>query len=328
MAKSWNYNRYMDCIVNPGPRYAPRDKQRNVDNIIGYMLARCQSMFRYEGLPDSIPQRSLELYLQANGNTCIAEYQGTLYAFTGGMGGEPDPYYMPTIYTVANPALNMSRMYRIGEDCVVIPNDSIYMGLLPLFSRYASALVESELSLHVALVNSRLVDLITAGTDKTKLAADKIISDVEDGKLAVILDKSLDGTLKALPYSQVNTRTLTELIEVIQYTKASWYNEIGLNANYNMKRESLNSTESQLNDDALLPLIDDMLRCRERGVEAVNAMFGTDIRVGLASAWEDNQEETDLEQEALADGDPEEDLSDQPENEDEREEDDDVPANE
>lgn len=327
MAKPWNYNRYMDCIVNPGPRYSPRDKMQNVDNIIGYMLTRCQSMFRYEGLPDSIPQRSLELYLQANGNTCIAEYQGTLYAFTGGMGGEPDPYYMPTIYTVANPALNMSRMYRIGEDCVVIPNDSIYMGLLPLFSRYASSLVEAELSLHVALVNSRLVDLITAGTDKTKLAADKIISDVEDGKLAVILDKSLDGTLKALPYSQVNTRTLTELIEVIQYTKASWYNEIGLNANYNMKRESLNSTESQLNDDALLPLIDDMLRCRERGIEAVNAMFSTNIRVGLASAWEDNQEETDLEQAALADGDQAEDLSNQSENEDERKEDDNVPAN-
>ena len=60
-----------------------------------------------------------------------------------------------------------------------------------------------------------------------------------------------------------------------------------------MKRESINSGESQLNNDMLLPLIDDMLKQRQEGAEKVNDMFGTSITVELASSWEDNQEEID-----------------------------------
>jgi hypothetical protein len=68
--------------------------------------------------------------------------------------------------------------------------------------------------------------------------------------------------------------------------KASWYNEIGLNANYNMKREKLSTTESQMNNDALLPLVDQMLRSRQEAAEQINEMFGTDIHVEFASSWE------------------------------------------
>lgn len=308
MAKSdnipWNYLRFMDGILPGFPEYKPRDKTANIRSIIGYMLSRTQSMFRYEGLPETIPQRNLELYLQVNGNTCIAEHNGEMYAFVGGLGGEPDPYYMPTIYTVSNPALKFSKNYRIGENCIVIPNDSMYMGLLPLFSRYASGIVESELTLYIALINTRLVDLISAGTDRTKLAVDKVIADVEAGKLSAVLDKGLDGVIKAFPYADQNGKTLTDLLEVIQYQKASWYNEIGLNANFNMKRESLNSGETGLNDDVLLPLVDDMLSCRKRGLEKVNDLFGLNISVSLASSWEDNKQEVQAELEKLeAEGD-------------------------
>lgn len=312
----WNYLRFMDGIMPGFPEYKPRDKTRNIRAVIGYMFARTQSMFRYNGLPDTIPQRNLELYLQVNGNTCIAEHNGEMYAFVGGLGGEPDPYYMPTIYTVSNPALHLSKSFHIGENCVVIPNDSCYMGLLPLFSRYASGLIESELTLHIALVNSRLVDLITAGTDRTKVAFDKVIADVEAGKLSAVLDKGLDGLIKAFPYADQNGKTLTDLLEVIQYQKASWYNEIGLNANFNMKRESLNSGETGLNDDVLLPLVDDMLSCRQKGLDKVNKLFGLNISVSLASSWEDNVEEVQAELEKLeAEGEaPGEEFSGQPEN--------------
>lgn len=308
----WNYSRFISAITPKFPAYHPRNKERNTGDIIGYMLSRTQSMFRYSGLPDTIPQRMIELYLQINGNTCIAEYEGKVYAFFGGLGGEPDEYYRPTIYTVSNPGLKMSHNYNIDKDCVVILNDSMYMGLLPLFSRYASAIVESELTLYIALVNTRLVDLITAGNDRTKVAIDKVISDVEEGKLSAALDKGLETAIHAFPYADQNGRTLTDLIEVIQYQKANWYNEIGLNANFNMKRESLNSGETGLNDDALLPLVDDMLKCRREGLEKVNAMFGLNISVELNSAWEDNKIETALEQDKLkAEG---EENSGQPEN--------------
>ena len=79
-----------------------------------------------------------------------------------------------------------------------------------------------------------------------------------------------------------------------QYLKASLLNELGLEANYNMKRESLNATEAQMGDDALQPLIDNMLKCRQEAAEKINEMFGTDISVEFNSAWEENEDNRDL----------------------------------
>lgn len=296
------FERYINGLLDIQSSYKFEDKERAISQHISYMLSRTQSMFKYDGLPDTIPQRVLELYLQINGNCCFYEYNDSLYVFTGGLGGEPDVYYMPTLYTISNPALKLSKNLKIDVECVVIPNDSMYIGLMPLFTRYATSITENELSLNIAVINSRIIDLISAPDDRTKESAEQFLLDVKDGKLGVIGENAFLDGIKAQPYgSSGNTNTLTNLIEFQQYQKASFWNEIGLNANYNMKRESLNSAESQLNDDALLPLIDDMLRMRQIGIDKVNKMFGTDIKVGFASAWEDNEEELEAKQETLTD---------------------------
>lgn len=313
---TWNFDRFYSAIMPglPGGIYDFSQKSKNLSAIVAYMLDRTQAMFRWSGLPDTIPARNLELYLQMNGNACIAEYEGKLWAFVGGLGGEPDPYYMPTVCVVANPALKMNRDYKINRDCIIIPNDSLYMGLIPLMNRYGSGLVEAELSLNVALINSRLVALIEAMDDRSKDAAQKMLDDIRDGKLGVIGSKTAweEGNIAATPYGQTGNRTLTDLIETIQYLRASFFNEIGLDANFNMKRESINAGESQLNRDALLPLVDDMLRMRQEGAEKVNAMFGTNISVDYASAWEDNQIEIEAEQEAISGEGGEENEQDKP----------------
>ena len=266
------------------------DKGNSVRYYTSFMLCRTQSMFEYENLPSTIPQRMLELYLQGNGNVGIISHNGNLYAVTGGLGGEPNEYYMPTLLTVANPALNLSKSYIVGKECVVISNDSMYMGLLDIFSRYGSMLAENDISWRLADINSRIVSLISTGTDAEKKAADIFLKQIEEGKLGVMASNAFTESIKTQPYVGT-TNTLKDLIEARQYIRASMYNDIGLNANYNMKRESLNSAESQMNNDALMPFVDDMLRCREIGIEAVNEMFGTDIKVTLNTVWEVKEEE-------------------------------------
>lgn len=300
-----SFNKYV-CGLIPGfSDFQLEDKTGNIKQHISYMVNRTQSMFRWKGLPETIPQRVLELYLQINGNVCFYKHDENLYVFVGGLGGEPNVYYMPTIYTIANPALKLSKTLKIDEDCIVIPNDSLYIGLMPMFSKYATQLAESELSINIATINARIVDIISAPDDRTKESAVKFLDDIKSGKLGIIAENSFLDGIRVQPYaSSGNTNTITNLIELVQYQKASWFNELGLNANYNMKRESLNSAESQLNDDALLPLIDDMLNMRKVGAEKVNSMFGTNISVELASSWEDNQEELDAEQDAIS-GQPE-----------------------
>lgn len=294
------YNKFISAMMPGGNLFNFEDKSDNLFRHTIYMLNRTQSMFKWSGLPESIPQRILELYLQINGNVCFYQYEGTLYVFRGALGGVPDVYYMPTIYTIANPALDISKNLKIDEDCIVIPNDSMYFGLMPLFNRYASLMAENELSISIATINSRIIDLISAPDDRTKQSAEKFLKDVRDGKLGVISSNEFFEGLKSQPYGTTgNSNTITNLIELEQYLKASWYNELGLNSNYNMKRESLNSEESQLNHDSLLPLVDDMLKQRQEGAERVNDMFGTEITVDYNSAWEDNQIELEIEQQKL-----------------------------
>lgn len=322
------FNSWIGALFDKLPFGAPVDFEKKDDNMtsyILYMLARTQSMFEYEGLPDSIPQRVLELFLQINGNVCFHEVDGTLYIFCGGLGGKPDVYYRPTIYTVANPALNYSANLEIGKDCEIISNDSLFLGLMPLFNRYATQLAENDLSIYVAMINSRIIDLITAPDDRTKASAEQFLENVKAGKLGVIAGNAFLEGIQSQPYGTTgHSNTVTQLIELHQYIKAAWFNDLGLNANYNMKREALSTAESQLNDDALLPLVDDMLRCRENGLKRVNEMFGTNITVKLASSWEDNLQEIELEQDALKD-DPEQELEPEPEEKPEEEEKEDEP---
>lgn len=301
MSELRRYNKFIDQILG-NAKYDFSNKDVCISNNIEYMLNRTQSMFKWSGLPDTIPQRSLELMLQVGGCVAFYSHNGSLYVFNGGLGGEPNVYYMPTVFTISNPALHLSINAVIDTDCIVMPNDSLYKGLIPLFSRYSNLMTENELSMVVALINSRIPALISADNDRAEKSAKKYIEDIQDGKLGIVGSDSFFDGIKTQPYGTTsNTNVLTNLIEMEQYIKASWFNELGLNANYNMKRESINSDESQLNDDALLPLVDDMLKCRKTAVEKVNDMFGTSISVSLASSWEDNQQELNAQQQELSD---------------------------
>lgn len=262
-----------------------RDKDTAVTEFIANTLAKTQSMFEYEGLPDSIPQKELERLLQTTGNVFVTKVDGVLYALTGGKGGEPDVYGRATLYTVANPALKLSKTYDIQKDGVLIENDSNGESLLPLIGRYAVLYTDGLISLNTASVLTRITMLISASDDKTKQSADEFLRKIENGEFSIIGENAFFKGVNMQTAPTTNSVYITQLIELIQYYKASMYNELGLNANYNMKRERLNLGEVSMNVDVLLPYVDNMLKERQNAVEKINAMFETEISVKLASSW-------------------------------------------
>ena len=273
----------------------PFDKGLLLDSYIKYYLARLQSMFKYTGLPDSIPSKWLEHFLLVNGQCIFCKNGEDLIVTTGGQGGDPDIYYIPTKYIVANPYVLEStrKTYTIGEDCVLIRNDTYSQGLIPLLTRYCTQLVENDISLNVTDIIARAMLTITAASTQDKESVGLWFKKLRQGELGAIgelpsMVGNNDKNINITPFRECSS-VLTNLIEYHQYLKASLYNEIGLNANYNMKRESINSNESQLNDDMLTPLIDDMLARRKEAIEEVNTMFGTDISVEFNSAWKENE---------------------------------------
>ena len=299
MGRRYDNDFYSDPALKPwmmGMRRADfRDKESLVRSLIRYMFVRTAQMFKYTGLPESIPAYILEQQLQGLGHCIIAKRNNEFYSFTGGLGGLPDVYYRGTEYVVASPALDFDEIYKIDQDCVFCLNDHMLNGLMPLHRRYATLLAENELSFYVALINSRLQWLFSGSTDSDKLVADDLIRDLEKGNLHAVAAPEFTGGIQLQPASQIAAQTLREIIEAEQFIKASWYNELGLDSNYNMKRESLTMTESQMNTDALLPLIDDMFECRKEFCKKLKAMYGLDVSVEYNSAWLDNQIQMDAE---------------------------------
>lgn len=270
------------------------DKQRVFEHYCKYMFTRTQSMFVYEGLPDTIPVQWLEQYLQRNGSCCIAEHEGKLYALLGNAGGEYDEYYQPTIYVVANPWLNLSKTFKIGEDCVYCRNDYDALGLNPLICRYAGLMTENLLTVRLADINMRMMNLLSAPDDNTLQSTKQYLKDLEEGKLGVVGETPFFEGLKLQSKNIGSGDYMIQFIELQQYLKGSLYNELGINANFNMKREALSGQELAMNDDALMPLIDDMLKQRRAMCDNLNQMFGLNVSVDYGSTWHSNVVEKQL----------------------------------
>ena len=292
-------NKYFCDITFDSPI---KEKQRQLDSFIKQMFNRTQSMFKYDGLPETIPQIYLERYLQVYGHCIITKANNDLYAFWGGFAGTPDVYYNPTQYVVSNVALNLYKTFDIDKDCVLCRSDSNIQGLAFIFRKYGCMLVENTLTIYSLLKTARASLLLSATDDKTKKECELFIDKLESGDIYCIGENPFFEGVKVHSTMQGSAGLINQFIELEQYIKASCLNEIGLNANYNMKRESLNSAESALNDDFLIPLIDNMLACRKDFVNKVNNMYGTDITVELNSAWLTNKLE-DIKQDSLANND-------------------------
>lgn len=262
-----------------------KNKDTAVMAFIENTLAKTQAMFVYEGLPDTVPAEELERLLQTEGNAFFAEVNGDLYALQGAAGGEPDPYNRPTIYTVANPALKLNKSYKIGVDGVFIKNDTNGNSLLPIIGKFAVLYTDGIISLNTASILTRITMLISASDDKTKQSADEFLKKILDGDFSVIGENAFFKGVNMQTAATSNTQYITQLVELVQYYKANMLNELGLNANYNMKRERLNTGEVAMNVDVLLPYVDNMLHERQKALKQVNEMFGTEITVRLGSSW-------------------------------------------
>ena len=260
------------------------DKETNIKNNIAYMFNRTNAMFKYNNLPKTIPSKELELLLQSNGFGIFLKIDNDFYVVNGGLGGETDVYNRPTKAIVSIPSLNYNKTLDINKDCVVISSDSSNVGLLPMFKKYAFILNENMITMILANVNKRYTTLISANDDNTVASAELFLKNIFDGKQGVIAENKLFDSLKVNPNTE-DMGTLKDLIEFEQYIKASFYNEIGLSANYNMKKERITKEEFTTNSDSLFPLVDDMLNSRRKALEEINLLFDLDITVDFNSSW-------------------------------------------
>lgn len=272
--------------------YDFKNKEQAVTYLMKENLVKLYSIFEYENLPENISKRNIETYL-LRGHCEFIEEKGELWPMMGGLCGvEKSPVYDFTQSTIANPALNISKTYTDGVDCVIVRNDPLYMGVYEILRRYCSIMTEGNLSLYIyASFWSRLHAAISARDDDTRKSANQFISDIIRGEYSTIAESDFFEGVKVSPLSGPGNSAILPLLEMLQYTQAELYKAFGLSSNNNRKREALSSEETSTDDAVLLPFVDVMLEEREIGIDKVNKLFGTNIKVRKASSWKLVEEE-------------------------------------
>lgn len=256
------------------------------------MLNKSLTMFEWENLPDTLPAVELEKQLQMNGYSIIAKVDGNVYAFQGGFSGQ-DPYGRPTTAIVNNPSLQYNGTFTIDKDCVVIKNDDMQQGLIHIYNKYGTLLIENQITMLMTDYNYRMPFTISSKDDSTTQSAREYLQKIIDGSLGVIGEAKLFDALKVTPTNNKGVNSFADLYGYQQFIEAQLNNTIGLATNNNMKRERLTTNEIEVNKNASYPLIDNMLRNRKQAVEKINKMFDLDIDVEFSSIWNGNSDESD-----------------------------------
>lgn len=266
-----------------------RDRNKLYLDTFNYMVDCAMSMFEVKNLPDTIPERNLKLLMFKNGFLAGFKHNNNLYVSECAFGADLNPYYEPKSLIVTNPYL-VSKTFSIGYDCVLLNNDSRRSGLFRLFQKYATLLTDSDISLRLIDITSRIPYMISGADDNTKQSAELFIDNLVKGKMSIVADNRFIESLQVTPM-QSGTNRYSQAIEYNTFLTASWLNKIGIQYNGNMKRESLNEAEVNINNDSLYPFVHDIKKSWTESFDRFNKLFGTNIEVVFNSSWKANESE-------------------------------------
>lgn len=260
----------------------------NYDFYFKWLTNKIISCFCIRGAPETINDVYLKTHLILDGNICITDF-GDLYACIGSWGGQPDEYYIPKQYVIANPILG-SKTVDIGRNGIVITNTSVDGlgiglfdgGLYDLIHQTATLLADNIISINCCQINSRITTFFTADGEANALAGEAVLKKMYAGSPYQVLRQSIVEKLNVNPVSNGgHSQTLTELVELHNYIIANFFQSIGIRANNVMKRERLITSEIESQNDFVKLSLTEILASWQKGFDKVNELYGTEITVEL-----------------------------------------------
>ena len=256
-------------------------------------LTRCVlRTFLIDDVPEEINYNFFMLQLLLGGRICFFQRNGgILTALNANSASEPDLYYLPRKVLVVSPYLIGEYILTPGVDCEVVYCTSLdqyrYMdytvgGIKPLLMYTADLLADTIVSISVALKNIRLCNVLAADDQNVVDSISDAVKKMYNGEPFVVVQSSLVATLQSFPVrQQVQTNELLQLIELYQYIWARFYEQIGIKTHDNMKKERMITAEVDEGADMALFNIDDLRASISEGLDRVNAMFGTSMKLRI-----------------------------------------------
>lgn len=278
------------------------DFKLNYDFYFKWLVNKLLQIIVIKGLEDTkINGNYLKTQLILDGNICISYYEAGvnheagLYAVSGNMGGEPDEYYIPTVYTCPNPILGSKTVYRKDwngnkQNGVVIFStdiDNVWcdgwsQGLYDLISQTATLLSDNIVSINCQQINSRVQAFFTADGEAQAVAGEAVLKKMYAGSPYQILRSDIVDKLTVNPISGTGVaNNITQLVELQNFIVANFFQSIGIKSNDIMKRERLITAEVEEQNDFVTLSLLEMITSWQKGFNEVNKLYGTNIQCEL-----------------------------------------------
>lgn len=266
------------------------------------LRAKLLAIFRYQGLPLTIPKNVLESMLTTSGKVTVYELDGDLFVTRDVPTSGRDVYGRPTVlhttHTTDTESVAITR--TVDKDCVVIENLPGGVSFEQLIYQWSMFEAQAKVSSMNLMVSLRSPAILQAKDDDTFDQAMEFERARRDGSTSVILAEQLDDLAGLVVHPTPTAgNPATQLVELVAATRASFWDQLGINTASNLKRAYVSDSELSMGQGA--PLLDTMLDCRQDAVEKVNALFGTDISVEVSSSWSGAATPEDINNEEMDD---------------------------
>lgn len=255
------------------------------------------SIFKYKGLPESLPSRELELLLIIQGYaTPFRKDNGDIVAIPSSLYGY-DNYYTPTMATYGNPLIRTKRLYLTGinQNAVLMYNNELHSNIFytnidgsfnGLLSRYARRLADLESSENIYTVKTRAGNAPVSGSDPTNNSVMKFLNKIFLGDIKhAIADDAVLSSFRSVDLGNTTSENIMSFQAGRDKILEQFFREIGVKF-YNSKKAQVTEEEVQADEQVLLISLKNVLRERERGIDAFNKFFGTNAMVYINEEYQ------------------------------------------
>lgn len=244
-----------------------------------------------DGLPEKADINFVMTHLLMVGSVAAIEDGGYVYMTNGHLAGDKDVNYYGTKVIGANPVLGSYEKTRgvDGEVIFLTPFDNVPLmgapdkgGIYHLIAFTAALLADNICSLNSSQINGRVQAIITSEDASIAKSAELVLKDLYAGKPYRVITEELYKRIHVNPISaSVQAHQLIELVEVQQYIRAMFWNALGIDCNYNMKRERLITAEVESNFHALKVPVSTILNSLNDGFSRCNKSLKTHLKASL-----------------------------------------------